>query len=89
MFVLAYSLDVKTLDKLREQNIHIVEIDFEQRTKAKAISKGLCYIQTQNSYEITVILDADNVMDKDFLFIVSQAYPSVNMAIQGTKVAKT
>ena len=88
VFVLADSLDVKTLDKLREQNIHIVEIDFEQRTKAKAISKGLCYIQTQNSYEITVILDADNVMDKDFLFIVSQAYASGNMAIQGQRVAK-
>jgi cellulose synthase/poly-beta-1,6-N-acetylglucosamine synthase-like glycosyltransferase len=88
VFVLADSLDTNTLCELREQNIHIVEIDFKQRTKAKAISKGLAYAQTIDNYDITVILDADNVMDKHFLSIINQAYASGHRAIQGQRVAK-
>lgn len=88
VFVLADSLDTQTHSKLMEQSIQVVEICFNQRTKAKAIDKGLAYVQSQGNYEVTVILDADNVMDKDFLSVVQRAYAMGNMAIQGQRIAK-
>lgn len=86
VFIIADSLQQKTLGALRKLKIKLIEVSFEQSTKAKAINETYARINTH--YDIVVILDADNVMEKDFLEKINKSYSAGNHAIQAHRVAK-
>ena len=88
VFVVADSLQPATITQLRTMNAEVIEVAFDERTKAKSVAEGLQRIQQHGNYELTVILDADNVMDKDFLMHMNRAYASGQVAIQGQRTAK-
>jgi cellulose synthase/poly-beta-1,6-N-acetylglucosamine synthase-like glycosyltransferase len=85
--VIADSLQKKTLDQLVQlQRLIVVEVDFKISTKVKALNEALSKID--KSYDIGIILDADNIMDEGFLTSVSSCYDKGYFAIQGQRVAK-
>jgi cellulose synthase/poly-beta-1,6-N-acetylglucosamine synthase-like glycosyltransferase len=86
VYVIADSLQMETMESLSLLPIKVIEVSFEQSTKAKAINETYKRIKTH--YDIVVVLDADNVMEKDFLLKINQAYSEGKMAIQGHRVAK-
>ncbi|MEQ8469755.1 MAG: glycosyltransferase [Marinoscillum sp.] len=86
VFIIADSLKPQTLVNLRELPVEVVEVSFEKSTKAKAINKT--YEQVKGDYDVTVVLDADNVMERSFLTKVNNAYNDGNMAMQGHRIAK-
>ena len=63
--IIADSFKSETLNALKSLPIKVIEVAFEKSTKAKALNKAM--EQLDNSYEIAVVLDADNVMEADFL----------------------
>ena len=63
--VIADSFEEDTLKKLSSLNCNVIEVSFEKSTKVKSIKKALQTIE--NSYDYIVILDADNVIEADYL----------------------
>ncbi len=84
--VIADSIEGDVITKLRELPIKVIEVAFENSTKVKALREGVNFVS--ENYQVVVILDADNVMEKDFLLKMNDAYNASNMSIQGKRVAK-
>ncbi|MFT3704730.1 MAG: glycosyltransferase [Agriterribacter sp.] len=84
--IIADSFEKQTLERLRRMPIKLIEVTFEKSTKAKALNKAMQ--QLDNSYDIAVILDADNMMAKDFLQKINAAFEEDFMAVQGHRAAK-
>lgn len=86
VIVIADSLHPATIEELYHLPITVIEVEFEKSTKAKAINKA--YELLQGEYDITVVLDSDNVMAPNFLAKINRAYNQGYKAIQGHRVAK-
>jgi cellulose synthase/poly-beta-1,6-N-acetylglucosamine synthase-like glycosyltransferase len=85
VIVIADSLQASTLSSLRQLDIVVHEVFFETSTKVKSLQNVL---NTYIGYDIAVILDADNIMETDFLENINKYFASGWMAIQGQRVAK-
>jgi len=86
VIVIADSFLPETLVLLKELPIKVVEVHFEQSTKVKALNHAMS--QLKIDYDVAVILDADNVMEKDFLAKINEAYHQGFNVIQGRRIAK-
>lgn len=84
--VIADSLQESTLDKLRQLPIKTIEVSFENSTKVKALNAAM---ETLGSgYDVALILDADNIMDKDCLSLMNAAFNAGHKSVQGKRTAK-
>ncbi|MFT5647444.1 MAG: cellulose synthase/poly-beta-1,6-N-acetylglucosamine synthase-like glycosyltransferase [Aureispira sp.] len=86
VIIIADSFMPETLALLNELPIKVVEVHFEQSTKVKALNYTMNQLKVD--YDIAVILDADNVMEKDFLAKINEAYHRGATVIQGRRIAK-
>ena len=84
--IIADSFKAETLDTLRTLPIKLVEVSFEKSTKSKALNKAMEVIG--NGYDIALVLDADNIMEVDFLQKFNQAFERGFLTVQGHRVAK-
>ncbi len=84
--IIADSFLPETIVELRKLPIKVIEVSFEKSTKSKALNKAM--EQLDNSYEIAVVLDADNVMATDFLTKIDASFEQNFMAVQGHRAAK-
>jgi cellulose synthase/poly-beta-1,6-N-acetylglucosamine synthase-like glycosyltransferase len=84
--VIADSLKASTLEKLYALPIRVVEVSFEKSTKVKALNKAMEAIG--DDYDIAVVLDADNVMDRMFLSKINDLFAFGYKAIQGKRDPK-
>lgn len=76
----------ETIAKLKTIHVRVVEVKLEYSTKSRALNAALA--QTEDIYDIAVVLDADNVMSKDFLTRINTAFCDGYLAVQGHRVAK-
>lgn len=87
VIVIADSLQKTTLEQLNKiEGLSVIIVSFEKSTKVKALNKAM--IKLENTYDIGVILDADNIMKDAFLNEINSYYRLGNKAIQGQRVAK-
>lgn len=84
--VIADSLQPETLSKLKTLPVNTIEVSFEKSTKVKAMNEAMRRIGDE--YDYAVILDADNVMEKEFLQTVNNLHHQGYMAVQGRRAAK-
>ena len=63
-----------------------MEVSFLKSTKSKALNKAMLVLESV--YDIAVVLDADNVMAKDFLTKINNAFQQDVTAVQGHRTAK-
>lgn len=84
--IIADSFAPETLAKLSELPVKVVEVKFEKSTKSKALNKAMEVLP--GHYDIAVVLDADNVMAKDFLTKINAAFEHNFVAVQGHRTAK-
>lgn len=85
IIVIADQLKSTTLEELAKTDAITHIVSFEKSTKAKAISSAL---DTYRNYSHVVILDADNVMSKDFLSYLADSFQNGSLAVQGRRKAK-
>jgi cellulose synthase/poly-beta-1,6-N-acetylglucosamine synthase-like glycosyltransferase len=85
VIVVADQLKESTIESLKETDAIVHIVSFQKSTKAKAISSAL---RAYPDYSHVVILDADNVMDSDFLKYIAFAFENGAVAIQGRRKAK-
>ncbi|WP_185154135.1 glycosyltransferase family 2 protein [Fulvivirga sp. M361] len=83
--VIADQLKPETVKRLKELPILTEEVHFEKSTKVRSLKSVL---NKYNEYDIAVVLDADNIMDKDFLTLINAGFNLDMKVIQGRRVAK-
>lgn len=86
IIIIADSFKIETLEKLKSLPIKLIEVSFEKSTKSKALNKAMEIIG--DNYDIALILDADNLMEKEFLKKINQAFSHGFKTVQGHRVAK-
>jgi len=84
--IIADSFQAPTLIELRRLPVKLVEVSFDVSTKSKALNKAMETIG--DDYDVALILDADNVMETDFVLKINQAFNNGFHVVQGHRVAK-
>jgi len=84
--IIADSFQPETIMQLRQLPIKVIEVKFDKSTKSKALNMAMD--QLPDTYEIAVVLDADNLMAANFLSKVNAALELNYMAVQGHRTAK-
>lgn len=84
--IIADQLQEDTLKSLSALSINVVKVDFDKSTKAKSLKYAIQ--QLPNCYEIVVILDADNIMEKGCLDKVNHAFDEGFQMVQLHRTAK-
>ena len=84
--IIADSFQPETIEKLKKLPIKLVEVVFEVSTKSKALNKAMNDIG--DNYEVALILDADNIMETDFITKINQAFDNGFKVVQGHRAAK-
>lgn len=80
------SYQPETIAALKKLPIKVIEVSFEKSTKAKALNKAMETLG--NEYEVALILDADNLMEENFVTKMNRAFQTGYKAVQGHRVAK-
>ncbi len=84
--IIADSFKKETLDALAKIDVKVIEVSFELSTKSKALNVAMD--QLGDDYDVALVLDADNLMQVDFISKVNQAFNMGYTAIQGHRIAK-
>lgn len=86
VIVIADSLKNETMQELKNQYVISIEVSFKLSTKSKALNKAMD--QLSEDYDFALILDADNIMEKDFLYKINKHFSDKFIALQGHRTAK-
>ncbi|SNR63945.1 Glycosyltransferase, catalytic subunit of cellulose synthase and poly-beta-1,6-N-acetylglucosamine synthase [Lutibacter agarilyticus] len=84
--IIADSFLEETLNELKSLPLKLIEVSFEKSTKSKALNKAMAALT--DKYDIAVILDADNLMETDFLKKINTSFEQGHIAVQGHRTAK-
>jgi len=84
--VIADSFKKKTLDALKALPLILIEVSFKTSTKSKALNAAMA--QIGDSYDVALILDADNIMESDFVHKINSAFDKGYNVVQGHRMAK-
>lgn len=84
--VIADSFQPATIAKLKQLPVKLIEVKFDNSTKAKALNAAMA--QLTSGYDVAVVLDADNLMEKTFLAKINAAFEEEIVALQGHRKAK-
>ena len=84
--VIADSLKPATLQRLRALPIKVIEVSFEKSTKVKALNRAMQVLG--DDYDCALVLDADNVMERDFIRRMNNLFEMGYRAIQARRDPK-
>ena len=85
VIVIADSLKPTTLKTLSQLPIKLIEVTFKKSTKAKALQLAM---EQLPHFDTALILDADNIMEDDFLIKMNAEFNKGYEVIQGRRIAK-
>ena len=86
VIIIADSFQEITLQKLKNLPVRLVEVSFEKSTKSKALNKAMEVIG--DDYHVALILDADNIMEYDFIEQINNSFNKGFKVVQGHRAAK-
>jgi cellulose synthase/poly-beta-1,6-N-acetylglucosamine synthase-like glycosyltransferase len=86
VIIIADSMKTETLSELRRLPVTVVEVAFDRSTKVKSLNQAMSLIG--DGYDYAVILDADNVMEAQFLDKINNLIGNGYQAIQAERVSK-
>jgi cellulose synthase/poly-beta-1,6-N-acetylglucosamine synthase-like glycosyltransferase len=85
--VIADGLLTDTLNDLYALPVRVIEVAFEQSTKAKALQQALRALPP-GYYDFAIVMDADNTVDRNFVSQMSRALQSGAQVVQAHRTAK-
>lgn len=89
IIVISDQMTEETNQNLKNLGALVIKMDIPQSTKTNALRSAIQYIEnSKKSYDEIVILDADNLVDMDFLDKLNNAFYSGCSVIQTHRVAK-
>ena len=86
VIIIADSFNPKTIQSLKKMPIKVIEVSFESSTKAKALNKAMD--ELHDDYDVALILDADNLMETNFISKINTAFDNGFIVVQGHRAAK-
>ncbi|MEI6274800.1 MAG: glycosyltransferase family 2 protein [Prolixibacteraceae bacterium] len=86
VIIIADSFQPETIAKLKQLQVIVIEVSFEKSTKAKALNKAMELLD--DSYDLAIVLDADNIMAADFLSKMNSTFEKGWTVVQGHRTAK-
>lgn len=87
VFVIADGLKPETISTLRANGVGVIEVSFEKSTKGKAMQTALANLPP-NTYDIAMVLDADNIMGNNVLNKINLAFEEGFRVVQAHRTAK-
>ncbi len=87
VFVIADGLKPQTLRSIETLGGKAIEVHFEKSTKGKALQFAVSALP-EDVYDAVLVLDADNVMDSNFLEKVNLSFQKGYQVVQGHRTAK-
>lgn len=87
VIVIADSLMNLTLGELDVMPIELIQVNFEESTKAKSLNHALNTLP-DNVYDYCLVLDVDNVMEDDFLAKINARLQNNEIIVQAHRTAK-
>ncbi len=84
--IIADGFKKETLSALKKIDVKVFEVQLKFSTKSRALNAALD--QLDDSYDVAVVLDADNIMAPDFLSKINAAFDNGYIAVQGHRIAK-
>ncbi|MDL2264967.1 glycosyltransferase family 2 protein [Parabacteroides sp. OttesenSCG-928-G07] len=89
IIVISDQMTQATNQALEDLSARVVEISLPNSSKTNALRKAMTYIEDENlQYDVVVIMDADNIVDPDYLDKINDAFYSGCAAVQTHRVAK-
>lgn len=89
IIVIADQMKEKTIQELKNLSAEVITVTEEDSSKVYALQTAINYIDDNHlHYDIVVVLDADNIVSRDFLFELNKAFYSGCSAVQTHRVAK-
>lgn len=85
--VIADQLKPETLGELRKLPLTVIEVTFENSSKAKALTAAVDRLGP-DAAEIVTILDADNLVDGSFAVRINEVFDAGIVAVQAHRTAK-
>lgn len=85
--VISDHMQEETNQRLMQLPITVIKVNFENSTKAKAMGFAIQNLEA-STYNMVVIMDADNTVEPSFLHEINNAYYSGALAIQTHRMAK-
>lgn len=85
--IISDELQDETNSQLLELPVKVLIADYENRTKAKALNFAIDNLNKED-YDVVVVMDADNTVDKNFLHDVNKAFCFGMKAVQTHRIAK-
>ena len=85
--LVADKFESETINKLSKLPIKLLDVKFENSSKAKALKYAVSTLK-EAEYDILVILDADNIIQNDFLSLINDAYNAGAKVMQTHRKAK-
>ena len=86
IIIVADGFRKETLDELKTLDIRLIVVELEFSTKSRAINEALRNLD--KDYDVAVVLDAYNLMEKDFLKKINDSFSAGNKVVQAHRVAK-
>ena len=85
--VISDQMQDDTIVRLKSMPVTLMEVHFQQSSKAKAMQYAMENLD-KNTYDMVVIMDADNTVEPNFLHELNKAYHSGCLVIQAHRMAK-
>lgn len=85
--VISDGMKVETDERLRQLNANVLNASFKNSSKAAALNLAIA-VQDDQTFDIVVILDADNIVTPDFLQKINDAYDFGILAMQAHRTSK-
>lgn len=87
IIVIADQLNKDTLTQLKTKNIKLIEVKNQTHTKANALKESISYINGKD-FDYIIILDADNIMENNFLNKLIEVIDDNKKVLQAHRTAK-
>lgn len=87
LVVVADQLQEDTITQLEDLGAEVIRVSFDKSTKVKALNAALNSPLSARDFDLLVILDADNVMDSNFVIEVEKNAALGYRVIQGERLA--
>ena len=87
VLVISDGMEQSTIQRLESAGAKVLEVHFENSTKAKSLQQAVRFLGA-DAFDVAVILDADNIVGRDFLSRTDSAMDDGTRAVQAHRKAK-
>ncbi|WKZ60986.1 MAG: glycosyltransferase family 2 protein [Cyclobacteriaceae bacterium] len=86
VIIIADSLKEETLEQLRKTRAIVIPVQFEKSMKSRSLN--FAFNSVNKEYDIAIIADADNILEREFLSDINNLFNQGHQIIQAQRVAK-